>query len=223
MRSVKTILTLLALLTSFSVLADRSRDRGHQPHKPLTQTHRQHKQVYHSGRDHQRHSSKKHNKRYDQHHNQKNHRYHNNHRDHYPRHGQGFSGDYRSNPHFDRRHYQGSPRGGYGHDHGHGYHPPKKYYKKWKKRMKKYHKKWRKHHRYYHNYRPYTDDWYRYQPLRGLGHYFHRPGYGYGHWHEGMWCPDYHSEAWYRNYYSYYPYHDGWRFGDGDFGIWFRF
>lgn len=89
--------------------------------------------------------------------------------------------------------------------------------------MKKYHKKWRKNHGYFYNYRPYTDDWYRYQPLRGLGHYFHRAGYGYGHWHEGMWCPDYHSEDWFRNYYSYYPYHDGWRFGDGDFGIWFSF
>lgn len=214
MRSVKTTLTLLALLFSLSVMADRGRDRGHQGHKPLTQAPRQHN-GHHHGR------SDSHHKYANRNHHKAPHKNHNPYRGHSPRHGQGFSGDYRSNPQFDRRHYQGSQRRSY--DHGYAYYPPKKYYKKWKKRMKKYHKKWHKNHRNYHSYRPYTDDWYRYQPLRGLGHYFYRQGYGYGHWHEGMWCPDYHSEAWYRNYYSYYPYHDGWRFGDGDFGIWFSF
>ena len=89
--------------------------------------------------------------------------------------------------------------------------------------MKHYNNHVRSHNRYLSNYYAYSNDLYRYQPLRGLGHYFDRPGYGYGHWHEGMWCRDYHDEYFYRNYYSYYPYNDGWRQGDGDFGIWFSF
>jgi hypothetical protein len=213
MRSFKTHVILLSLLVSASALADRNRDR-HDSGKPVTQSQRHQQPSFKGGYDQSR--------RHSNQHRQNNPRRYDNNRQHNRHHNQGFNGDYRNNRHFDNRHYQGYdnrhyPNGAYHHG------KPKKYYKKWKKRMKKYHKKWRKNHRYYSSYRPYTDDYYRYRPLRGLGHYFHRTGYGYGHWHEGYWCPDYHSDAWFRNYYSHYPHHGGWRFGDGDFGIWFSF
>ncbi|MFC3195063.1 hypothetical protein ACFODZ_12495 [Marinicella sediminis] len=208
MRSIKVYMTLLALLTSLSAFGDRGRDRGHHDsHKPLTQSSRHQHSSRKNGYGQAHHSYKKHHKK----------------KGHQPRHGQGFSGDYRHNPNFDNRRY----------DHGYSKYPQgyrdypgykaKKHYKKWRKNAWKHHKKWYKKQHHFYHYQPYADDWYRYQPLRGLGHYFHRSGYGYGHWHEGMWCPDYHSEAWFRNYYSHYPYRDGWRFGDGDFGIWFSF
>ena len=89
--------------------------------------------------------------------------------------------------------------------------------------MKKYRRQLRNNHRYFYSYTPYYDDHYRYYPLRGLGHYFDRPGYGYGHWHEGHWCVSYHDERYYRDYYANYRFDGGWRIGDGDFGIWFSF
>ncbi len=83
---------------------------------------------------------------------------------------------------------------------------------------------YKKNRNHYRNYRPYDDHHeYRYRPRRGLGHYFQRRHHGYGHWHDGAWCGVVHPDAYYRDYYSHYPHHDGWRFGDGDFGIWFRF
>ncbi|MFK8010621.1 MAG: hypothetical protein AB8B80_01180 [Marinicellaceae bacterium] len=77
--------------------------------------------------------------------------------------------------------------------------------------------------RYYYNYRPYYEDRYRYRPLRGLGHYFLRTGYGYGHWHDNSWCVVNHPQSYYYDYYSNYPYQNGWIHGDGDFGISFYF
>jgi hypothetical protein len=80
------------------------------------------------------------------------------------------------------------------------------------------------HHNYYNNYKPYANNHqYMFRPLRGLGHYFHRTGYGYGHWHDNMWCAVNHPQSYYYDYYSNYQYDGGWRFGDGDFGIWFNF
>lgn len=73
--------------------------------------------------------------------------------------------------------------------------------------------------RYYNNYRPYYETTYQYYPQRGLGHYFTRTGYGYGHWHDGVWCATVHPQTFYNDYYSNYPYNDGWQFGDGDYGI----
>ena len=77
--------------------------------------------------------------------------------------------------------------------------------------------------RHYNNYRPYYQSRYQYRPLRGLGYYFSRPGYGYGHWHDGMWCVTVHPQSYYYDYYSNYPYDGGWRYGDGDYGINFYF
>lgn len=148
---------------------------------------------------------------------------------HYGHNQHGFNGDYRNNRHFDNRNYRHNDNRRYGYNNhnrryiSQNYYRPYKHYKKWKKSLKK-HRKWlRKHYRHLYNYNYYVDDYYRYRPLRGLGHYFDRPGYGYGHWHEGHWCRDHHDEHFYRNYYTYYPYQDGWRHGDGDFGIWFSF
>lgn len=151
---------------------------------------------------------------------------------------QGFSGDYRNNRHFDNssRNYSS-----YGHTNNrnyshnshyrnynkhnrgyisHNYYQPKHHYRTWKNQN---HRSWRNKYRHFNNYQVYTNDLYRYRPLRGLGHYFDRPGYGYGHWHEGGWCRTHHDDSFYQDYYSYYPYQDGWRHGDGDFGIWFSF
>ncbi|VAW44048.1 hypothetical protein MNBD_GAMMA02-601 [hydrothermal vent metagenome] len=130
----------------------------------------------------------------------------------------GFNGDYRNNRHFDNsnRRYNS-----YGHNGGHishNYYKPKKYYKKWKKQNRRH---WKNKYHHFNNYNAYSNDQYRYRPVRGLGHYFDRPSYGYGHWHEGAWCASYHDERFYQDYYSYYPYQNGWRHGDGDFGIWF--
>ncbi|WP_395373965.1 hypothetical protein [Marinicella sp. W31] len=127
------------------------------------------------------------------------------------------------------------------HNYGHKYY--KKHYKRhnyyrdrnrdyyyndhhYNKKRRHYRKHKRRHHNgYYKNYRPYGyDDYkYRYRPTRGLGHYFDRDGYGYGHWHDAMWCDTDHPDDYYRDYYANYPHSDGWRHGDGDFGIWFRF
>ena len=82
-------------------------------------------------------------------------------------------------------------------------------------------KKHRRNRGYYNNYRPYRSDRYRYRPTRGLGHYFNRDNYGYGHWHNNMWCDVYHPASFYVDYYSNYPYDGGWAIGDGDFGIHF--
>ncbi len=72
---------------------------------------------------------------------------------------------------------------------------------------------------YYNNYQPYYQSQYTYRPLRGLGHYYTDDNYGYGHWHDNNWCSIQHTEDYYYNYYSNYPYQNGWTFGDGDFGI----
>ena len=80
---------------------------------------------------------------------------------------------------------------------------------------------YKKHRSYnnYNNYQPYSNDRYRYRPLRGLGHYFYRDNYGYGHWHDNMWCDINHSQSYYSNYYANYPYAEGWVNGDGDYGL----
>lgn len=243
MKSLQNVLIISALVFSASAWADRSRDesRGYHP-----KSHKQAKQPNQYRGDHRQQSPKgAHGSRQEapkrQHQNQyqgDGRGYGNQHahgQNHSGRHDQrhehrGFNGDYRNNRHFDDRNYHYQDRGHnrrYGHDRGgyiaHNYYKPQKHYKKWKKRMKKYHKHVRNQHRHLYNYNVYYDDVYRYRPLRGLGHYFDRPGYGYGHWHEGFWCRDYHDEWFYRNYYSHYPYRDGWRHGDGDFGIWFSF
>ncbi|MCF6299568.1 MAG: hypothetical protein L3J52_00350 [Proteobacteria bacterium] len=74
----------------------------------------------------------------------------------------------------------------------------------------------------YNNYQPYNNYEYRYRPVRGLGHYYSRQNYGYGHWHDSSWCVTVHPNSYYSNYYANYPHHNGWRFGDGNFGIWFN-
>ena len=82
------------------------------------------------------------------------------------------------------------------------------------------------HHNYnnypYGNYSSYSNYYSQnnYHPTRGLGYYFNRQGYG--HWHDNNWCAVNHSQDYYVNYYSDYPYQDGYQYGDGDFGIWFN-
>ena len=132
----------------------------------------------------------------------------------------GYNHDYRGNRHFDDSYVVTKPRYSkfYGHKHHRSYS-----YGDWRHDSRRYRKNWRhRGHTYYH-YKPYRYDRYRYRPVRGLGHYYQRRGYGYGHWHEGHWCGIYHEPSFYVSYYNHYPYHNGWRVGDGDFGIWFRF
>lgn len=136
---------------------------------------------------------------------------------------QGFNSDYRSNRHFDNSYvvtkpnyskapYNAQYRNYTNYSYGDWHHDSRRYSSQWQHRG----------HTYYH-YQPYSHDRYRYRPVRGLGHYYERVGYGYGHWHEGYWCYDYHQPSYYVSYYSHYPYQNGWRVGDGDFGIWFSF
>lgn len=132
----------------------------------------------------------------------------------------GFNRDYRDNRHFDNSYVVTRPR------HSKGPYRQKYHnysYGDWRHDSRRYHSQWRTYGHTFYYYEPYRYDRYRYRPLRGLGHYFARPGFGYGHWHEGYWCDVYHEPRFYINYYSHYPYHNGWRVGDGDFGIWFRF
>ncbi|MCX7545917.1 hypothetical protein [Marinicella gelatinilytica] len=146
-------------------------------------------------------------------------------RSHNRSHGQirgqgGFNHDYRGNRHFDDSYVvtkpnysQGSYRNKY-----------RNYsYGDWRNDSRHYHSQWRTYGHTYYYYQPYNHDRYRYRPVRGLGHYYQRVGYGYGHWHEGHWCDVYHAPNFYVSYYNHYPYHNGWRMGDGDFGIWFSF
>ncbi len=251
MKSFKTHLTsylfLGALLFSVSAMADRSRDGGYQ-NKDKNSRHAQnysakpYKNEKHNFRNDRGYKGQ-HSARQQAHSNKHGYNNSNGHNNHgYQSNGhrnnrsgqQGFNGDYRNNRHFDNRNYN---HNSYSHNnnrrfnnHGyngyngghisHNYYKPKKYYKKWKKQNRRY---WKNKYRHFYNYNVYRNDQYRYRPLRGLGHYFDRPGYGYGHWHEGGWCASYHDERFYQDYYSYYPYQDGWRHGDGDFGIWFSF
>ncbi len=96
------------------------------------------------------------------------------------------------------------------------------------KRHQNYNNNYRRYNNYnsynsYNNYQPYYQSQYTYRPLRGLGHYFTDDYYGYGHWHDNNWCAVEHPQSYYFDYYSNYPYQDGWVFGDGDFGISFYF
>ncbi len=142
------------------------------------------------------------------------------HNKHRPNGQSGYNHDYRGNRHFDDSYVVTKPRysKSYGDKHHRSYS-----YGDWRHDSRRYRKHWRHYGHTYYHYKPYRYDRYRYRPLRGLGHYYDRIGYGYGHWHEGYWCDIYHEPHFYISYYSHYPYHNGWRFGDGDFGIWFRF
>lgn len=149
----------------------------------------------------------------------------NKHRSYNRPHGQvryqgGFNHDYRDNRHFDNSYVVTKP------NHAKG--PYRQKYRNysygdWRYDSQRYRSQWRHYGNTYYYYQPYSHDRYRYRPIRGLGHYYDRVGYGYGHWHEGFWCRDYHEPSFYVSYYNHYPYHNGWRIGDGDFGIWFRF
>lgn len=132
----------------------------------------------------------------------------------------GYNHDYRGNRHFDDSYVVTKPRysQSYGRKHNRSYS-----YGDWRQDSRRYRQQWRHHGHTFYHYEPYRYDRYRYRPVRGLGHYFDRAGYGYGHWHEGHWCGIYHEPSFYVSYYNHYPYHNGWRVGDGDFGIWFRF
>lgn len=132
----------------------------------------------------------------------------------------GYNHDYRDNRHFDDSYVVTKPRYSRSYDRKHR----RSYsYGDWRHDSQRYRKQWRHNGHTYFHYEPYRYDRYRYRPVRGLGHYFDRAGYGYGHWHEGRWCGVYHEPSFYVSYYNHYPYHNGWRVGDGDFGIWFRF
>ncbi len=132
----------------------------------------------------------------------------------------GYNHDYRGNRHFDDSYVVTKPRHSqsYGRKHHRSYS-----YGDWRQDSRRYRQQWRHHGHTFYYYEPYRNDRYRYRPVRGLGHYYDRDGYGYGHWHEGHWCGIYHEPNFYVSYYNHYPYHNGWRVGDGDFGIWFRF
>lgn len=132
----------------------------------------------------------------------------------------GYNHDYRGNRHFDDSYVVTKPD--YSHSYGRKHHRSYSY-GDWRYDSRRYRQQWRHYGHTFYHYEPYRYDRYRYRPLRGLGHYYDRIGYGYGHWHEGHWCDVYHEPHYYFSYYSHYPYHNGWRVGDGDFGIWFRF
>jgi len=235
MRSFKTYLTITTLIFSLSVVAaDRSRDGGRSDSKKMQRNHVQNNKNFKDNRKNIKQKSYQgaHNSRQEVHNNKQRGTTQHKHKNHQYTQNKGFNGDYRNNRRFDNsnqhynnnRHYNHSNKGyrnsGKKVYITHNYYKPKQYYKKWKKQNRRY---WKNKYHHFYNYRVYSNDLYRYQPLRGLGHYFDRQGYGYGHWHEGSWCASYHDDRFYRNYYSYYPYQDGWRHGDGDFGIWFSF
>lgn len=132
----------------------------------------------------------------------------------------GFNSDYRSNRQFDDSYVVTRPN----YSQGRNYNKYRNYsYGDWRNDSRRYSNQWQHRGHTYYQYQPYSHDRYRYQPVRGLGHYYERVGYGYGHWHEGYWCYDYHQPSFYVSYYDHYPYQNGWRVGDGDFGIWFSF
>lgn len=91
------------------------------------------------------------------------------------------------------------------------------------KRHQSYNNNYRRYNNYnnnsYNNYQPYYQSQYTYRPLRGLGYYYTDNSYGFGHWHNNNWCSIQHSQDYYYDYYSNYPYQNGWIFGDGDFGL----
>lgn len=249
MKSFKTYLTITALVFSASVLADRSRDGGRNAQNKKVHSQHVQKQKNHNSRvnkQYQRtHNSRQEvvNQKRRNNHSNYGQRDNNRRNNHYSQNSGGFNGDYRDNRRFDnsnRRNNNHAYNNNYGYNsnrHGnyngynsynrghisHNYYKPKKHYKKWKKRMKHYRRDLRNQYRHFYNYNVYTNDLYRYRPLRGLGHYFDRQGFGYGHWHEGSWCASYHDDRFYRDYYAHYRYDGGWRHGDGDFGIWFSF
>ena len=132
----------------------------------------------------------------------------------------GYNHDYRGNRHFDDSYVVTKPN--YSHSYDRKHHRSYSY-GDWRHDSHRYRQQWRHYGHAFYHYKPYRYDRYRYRPVRGLGHYYERVGYGYGHWHEGYWCDDYHEPSFYVSYYSHYPYRNGWRVGDGDFGIWFRF
>ncbi len=165
------------------------------------------KGVHDQNRHAQRRSSNKAYKKYSQ----------NKHRSY---HKPGYNHDYRGNRHFDDSYVVTKPD--YSHSYGRKHHRSYSY-GDWRYDSRRYRQQWRHSGHTFYHYQPYRYDRYRYRPVRGLGHYYQRRGYGYGHWHEGHWCDVYHEPSFYVSYYSHYPYHNGWRVGDGDFGIWFRF
>ncbi len=177
--------------------------------------HNQHLKSYKHDYGHSKHSNK--------------HKKHNNLSQRHPKskHAQGFYSPYRQDQRNNRRNtYRHNDYTSYNHgDRYRNYSPRKRTIRPNRHYKRNHNRNYRPQYNYYfESYRPYNyDNRYVYRPLRGLGHYFNRTHYGYGHWHDGMWCETYHPQSYYYDYYSNYPYNDGWRIGDGDFGIWFRF
>lgn len=194
---------ILALLTTlgFSTLAIAKNKNDHRYNGYNNHSDRNY-DSRHRGHDNHNRNRIKHPKKYKNKH--KNKHYYNSHN------YSGFNSPYRNGHrgHNNHRNYNGHR--GYNRHRNHNYYGNRHNYSNY-------------YNRYYSNYRPYYEDRYRYRPLRGLGHYFHRTGYGYGHWHDNSWCVVNHPQSYYYDYYSNYPYQNGWNFGDGDFGISFYF
>lgn len=225
MKNKNIILLLIATLGVSSVAISNNRldskSNGHSKHSDRSNNLRQRSNSqYDQNRNNHNHSSNQHNN--SRNYSNKPKQRHSSHRNTNNRHNQ----QHRSNRHSNNNLPFNSPyRDGYKNNYGYrgNKHKRNKHgYRRYNNYNYNYNN-YRHYNRYYSNYKPYYQDQYRYRPVRGLGHYFHRTGYGYGHWHDNSWCAVNHPQSFYYDYYSDYPYQNGWSHGDGDYGISFYF